>query len=136
MVPFGVDGHIIIALVSAGSDFVAFSYMLEIPAGAESITFRNVSILDDNINEAEEVFILVVKLVGFAENRACFQRQKGGECMGNTGGLIIQIRDNDRKLINPQFMLVTKNIMNPSSITSGGEVHGVDTIRMYGGTCR
>ena len=73
--------------------------MLEIPAKAKSITLRDVSILDDDINEAEEVFILIIKLVGVAESTACFQRQSGGECMGNTGGIIIRIRDNDRKLI-------------------------------------
>ena len=73
--------------------------MLEIPAGTESIILRNVSILDDDINEIEETFILVVKLIDVAENRACFQRQKDGECMGNTGGLIIKIHDNDRTLI-------------------------------------
>ena len=88
-----------IALLSAGYDFVAFSYVLKIPAKTKSITLRNVSILDDNINEAEEVFILIIKLIGVAESTACFQRQRGGECMGNTGGIIIRIRDNDRKLI-------------------------------------
>ena len=63
----------------------------------ESITLRNVSILDDDINEAEEVFIVIIRLLGVAESMACFQQQVGGECMGNTGGIIIQIRDNDRK---------------------------------------
>ena len=63
------------------------------------ITLRRISILEDDINEAEEAFILVVKVVGVAESTACFQRQSGGKCMGNTGGIIIRIRDNDRKLI-------------------------------------
>ena len=80
-------------------DFVAFSYLLEIPAMTETITLRNVSILDDNINEAEEVFIVIFDLLGVAESTACFQQQSDGECMGNTGGIIIRIRDNDRKLI-------------------------------------
>ena len=56
--------------------------MLEIPAKAKSITLRNVSILDDNINEAEEVFILIIKLIGVAESTACFQRQSGGRMHG------------------------------------------------------
>ena len=65
-----------------------------------TITLRNVSILDDNKNEAEEVFILVIKLLGVAGgDTACFQIQRDGQCMGNTGGIVIKIRDNDRKLI-------------------------------------
>ena len=81
------------------NDFVAFSYTLEIPAMTGSITLRNVSILDDDINEAEEIFIVIVRLLGVAQSTACFQQQSGGECMGDTGGIIIRIRDNDRKLI-------------------------------------
>ena len=81
------------------NDFVAFSYTLEIPANTITFSLRNVSILDDNRNEAEEVFIVIIKLLGVAQSTACFQQQSGGECMGNTGGIIIRIRDNDRKLI-------------------------------------
>ena len=73
--------------------------MLKIQEMTETITLRNVSILDDNINEAEEVFVVIIRLLGVAESTACFQQQSGGECMGNTGGIIIRIRDNDRKLI-------------------------------------
>ena len=80
-------------------DFVAFSYTLEVPAMTETITLSNVSILDDNINEAEEVFIVIIRLLGVAGSTACFQQQSGGECMGSTGGIIIRIRDDDRKLI-------------------------------------
>ena len=65
----------------------------------ETITLSNVSILDDNINEAEEVFAVVIRLIGAAESTACFQQQRGGTCMGNTGRIIIRIRDDDRKLI-------------------------------------
>ena len=83
----------------ADMDFVAFSYMLEIPAITEIITLRNVSILDDDIHEAEEVFIVIVRLLGVAESMACFQQQSGGECKGDTGAIIIRIRDDDRKLI-------------------------------------
>ena len=63
--------------------------MLEIPANTETIALRNVSILDDNVNEAEEVFIVLIRLLGVAESTACFQQQSGGVCMGNTGGIII-----------------------------------------------
>ena len=93
----------LLALLSAGSDFVASSYNLEIQPTTKRITLRNISILEDDINEAEEAFIVVVKLVDVAESTACFQRQRGGECMGNTGGIIIRIRDNDRKLIQHEF---------------------------------
>ena len=91
-----------------------------IPPRTNGITLRRISILDDDINEAEEAFILVVKLVGVAESTACFQRQRGGECMGNTGGIIIRIRDNDRKLIPHSCFCRCKNIIfidiNPSSV--------------------
>ena len=82
---------------------------MKIPANTESITLRNVSILDDNINEAGEVFIVIIRLLGVAESTACFQQQSGGECMGNTGGIIIRIRDNDRKLI-PNKLNLCENI--------------------------
>ena len=85
-------------------DFVAFSYLLEIPARTDTIILRNVSILDDNINEAEEVFIVIIRLLGVAESTDCFQQQSGGECMGNMGGIIIRIRDNDRKLIPHSYL--------------------------------
>ena len=65
----------------------------------ETITLSSVPILDDDRNEAEEVFIVVIRLLGVANSKACFQQQRGGECMGDTGGIIIRIRDNDRKLI-------------------------------------
>ena len=92
--------------LSPGSDFATSSYNLEIPPRTNRITLRNVSILEDDINEAEEIFILVVKILGIAESTACFQRQRGGECMGNTGGVIIRIHDNDRKLITHAIMIV------------------------------
>ena len=111
-----------LALLSAGSDFGASSYNLEIQPKTKRITLRRISILEDNINEAEEAFILVVKLVGVAESTACFRQQCGGECMGNTGGITIRIRDNDRKLIPHSCFYCCKNIIfiyiNPSSITN------------------
>ena len=83
--------------------------MLEIPANTETIALINVSILDDNINEAEEVFIVIIRLLGVAESTACFQQQSGGVCMGNTSGIIIRIRDNDPKLI-PNKLILCENI--------------------------
>ena len=80
----------------------------------ESITLRNVSILDDTINEAEEFFIVIVRLLGVAESTTCFQQQSGGECKGNTGGIIIRIRDNDRKLI-PNTLNLCENITSLSN---------------------
>ena len=71
----------------------------------ETLTLRNVSILDDDINEAEEVFIVIIRPLGVAESTTCFQQQSGGVCMGNTGGIIIRIRDNDRKLIPHSYLL-------------------------------
>ena len=79
--------------------------MLEIPAMTETLTLRNVSILDDDINEAEEVFIVIIRPLGVAESMTCFQQQSGGVCMGNTGGIIIRIHDNDRKLIPHSYLL-------------------------------
>ena len=83
--------------------------MLDIPANTETIALSYVSILDDNVNEAEEVFIVIIRLLGVAESTACFQQQRGGRCMGNTGGIIIRIRDNDRKLI-PNKLNLCENI--------------------------
>ena len=71
---------------------------MEIQPKTKRITLRRISILEDDINEAEEVFILVVKVVGVAQSMACFQQQKGGVCWNNTGGISIRICDNDRKL--------------------------------------
>ena len=88
-----------LGMSNSSADFRNCTYEMEIPANTDSITLRNVSILDDDRNEAEEVFIVVIRLLGVAESTACFQQQSGGECMGNTGGIIIRIRDNDRKLI-------------------------------------
>ena len=82
---------------------------MEIPANTETIALINVSILDDNVNEAEEVFIVIIRLLGVAESTACFQQQSGGVCMGNTGGIIIRIRDNDPKLI-PNKLILCENI--------------------------
>ena len=101
----------------AGMDFVAFSYMLEIPANTRIITLRNVSILDDDINEAEEVFIVIIRLLGIAKSTACFQQQSGGECMGNTGAIIIRIRDDDRKLIPHSCLSLRERDENCSCLT-------------------
>ena len=101
----------------AGADFNSTSIMMEVPAMTETITLSSVPIVDDDINEAEEVFIVVIKLLGVAQSTACFQQQSGGECMGNTGGIIIRIRDDDRKLI-PHSCLTFENIILIHKITN------------------
>ena len=89
--------------------------MMEVPAMTETITLSSVPILDDNINEAEEVFIVVIRLDdNVPDINACFQQQRGGECMGDTGGIIIRIRDDDRKLI-PHSCLSFKKRMRIAS---------------------
>ena len=55
--------------------------------------------IDDDINEIEQSFALVVQLGDdVPDNFTCFQRHLGdSECFGRTGVTEIRITDNDRK---------------------------------------
>ena len=57
--------------------------------------------MDDNINEREEVFILVARILGQAADVACFQLDENSPCKseGHIGGTRLRIRDDDGKLV-------------------------------------
>ena len=69
----------------------------------ETTSFRitNVTIVDDNINEIEEVFVLVARILGQAADVACFQLDENSPCKseGHIGGTQLRIRDDDGKLV-------------------------------------
>ena len=55
--------------------------------------------MDDNINEREEVFVLVARILDQAADVACFQLDEYSPCRheGHIGGTRLKIRDNDGK---------------------------------------
>ena len=57
--------------------------------------------MDDNINEIEEVFVLVAKILGQAADVACFQLDVNSPCKseGHIGGTRLRIRDDDGKFV-------------------------------------
>ena len=83
----------------AGMDFNNASFIVEVPAGYTSIQISNITIVDDDVNEREEVFVLVARILGQAANVACFQWDEHSPCKseGHIGGTRLRIRDNDGK---------------------------------------
>ena len=94
----------------AGSDFTVGCWNVMIPAAVQPglQTFELpefYSIVDDEINEAEESFALVATVGddvsatcdvnGIISECSCFQT--GVECFGQSGATQIRISDNDRK---------------------------------------
>ena len=67
------------------------------PAGTTTLSVTNITVMEDNINEKEEVFVLVAKILGQAANTACFQLDENSDCKrnGSIGGARLRIRDND-----------------------------------------
>ena len=57
--------------------------------------------MDDNINEREEVFVLVARILGQAADVACFQQDEYSPCKseGHIGGTRLRIRDDDGKFV-------------------------------------
>jgi len=57
--------------------------------------------VDDNINEREEVFVLVARILGQAADVACFQLDENSPCKseGHIGGTRLRIRDDDGKFV-------------------------------------
>lgn len=68
------------------------------PAGERTLAIRPVPIIDDDVNENEQVFVLVTKILGDAGNSACFQIVTGDLC-STIGSAVLRIRDDDRKYI-------------------------------------
>ena len=77
------------------------SFTVEVPAGTTSLRIPNITIVDDNINEREEGFVLVAIILGQAANVACFQLDENSPCKsdGHIGGTRLRIRDDDGKYI-------------------------------------
>lgn len=67
------------------------------PAGTTMLSVTNITIMEDDVNEKEEVFVLVAKILGPAADKACFQLDENSDCKRNAsiGGSRLRIRDND-----------------------------------------
>ena len=85
-----------------GTDFSNVSFIVEIPAGSTSIHITNITVFDDNINEREENFILVAKILGPAADMACFKFNVNSPCKSNRhiGGIRLRIRDDDSECLH------------------------------------
>ena len=83
----------------AGADFIATPFVVEIPAGTTTFIIPNITIIDDNLNEKEEVFLLVARILGKAalNNASCFQLMQCDPCNNHVhiGGTRLRIRDDD-----------------------------------------
>ena len=92
----------------AGADFIATPFVVEIPAGTTSLNIPNITIIDDNLNEKEEMFLLVARILGKAalNNASCFQITQGDTCNnhGHIGGTRLRIRDDDGKILGAYLL--------------------------------
>ena len=82
-----------------GVDFNNVSFLVDIPAETTDIRITNITIVNDNINEREEVFVLAAVILGQAADVACFQLYENSLCKedGHIGGTRLRIRDDDGK---------------------------------------
>ena len=73
-------------------------------------------VVDDNVNEIEQSFVLVAQLgPDVPEEFACFQTQVGvTECLGRKGATEIKIVDNDRTLATTTENAHLLDILSPS----------------------
>ena len=80
-------------------DFNNISFTVEVPAESNNLRVTNITIVDDDINEREEIFVLVARILGQAVGVACFQLDQNSPCKseGHIGGTRLRIRDNDGK---------------------------------------
>ena len=83
--------------ICIGADFSNVSFTIEVLAETTSLRITNITIIDDNINEREEVFVLVAVVLGQAAEVACFQLDENSPCKedGQIGGTQLRIRDDD-----------------------------------------
>ena len=83
--------------ICTGADFNNVSFTIEVPAGTRSLRITNITIVDDNINEREEGFVLIAVILGEAADVACFQLDENSPCKedGQIGGTWLRIRDDD-----------------------------------------
>ena len=96
--------HAIPSSPHSGDDFTDVPYTITVPATQDdppgSIDFvipENFEVIDDDIDEIEQSFALVVEIGDdVPENFTCFQRQVGdSKCFGRRGATEIKIVDND-----------------------------------------
>lgn len=73
------------------------SFTIKVQAESTSFNITNITVVEDNMNEREEVFVLVARVLGQAANVACFQLNENSVCKseGHIGGTRLRIRDND-----------------------------------------
>ena len=83
----------------AGVDFWNNSFTITVPALTTSVSITNITIVNDNVTENEESFILVARILGQAANVACFQLDEISPCNseGQIGGTQLRIRDDEGK---------------------------------------
>ena len=112
MSPQKIKSYVILSFLTA--DFTNLPITIEIPAAANDRTQEFVlpnffQVIDDDIDENEQSFAIVAELgpdvTDTPFNFSCFQLQAGEtECFGRRGATEIRITDNDRKLIELQFL--------------------------------
>ena len=83
-------------LVTEGDDYITGPISVTIPAGVMSVSF-NVSVIDDNIFEANESLILIIDQSSFP-SRVVVQP----DCMA-----IVTIVDDDGELLHCQSRIIT-----------------------------
>ena len=101
-------------LVPLGKDFTDDPIVFEIPAspdvnGVFEIPANVTDIIDDEIDEFEQSFILVAEIGSEVPERfVCFQRQAVGDagCLGRSGATEIVILDNDGEFVNNRTPLL------------------------------
>lgn len=79
------------------TDFNSASFTLTVLANVEElgIPANLISTIDDELNENEEGFYLVAKVLGEAASQTCFHATEHEKCFGSTGATLIKLRDND-----------------------------------------
>ena len=78
------------------------SFIIEVPAGTSDLRITNITIENDDINEREEIYVLVARILGQAADVTCFQLDENSPCkevLKNIGGTRLRIRDDDGKCI-------------------------------------
>ena len=101
-------------LVPLGKDFTDAHVVFEIPAspdvsGVFEIPASVTTIIDDEIDEFEQSFILVSEIGSeVPESFLCFQRQAVGDdaCFGRSGATEVRILDNDGEFVNNRTSLL------------------------------
>ena len=84
--------------IVTGDDFITTTFSETVSAGSRTLELRPIPIRDDDVNENEQMFVLVARILGQAADSACFQIFIGDPC-SPIGGTVLRIRDDDCKYI-------------------------------------